>query len=1488
MPQERPTNARNSLAGRWYASINNKGADAGMKKDTAPNKETKSRHDDNPIRVNQSSKNGNTLGDFAKHNHGIMNTFVRFGEMEIKSTQDILSANPSISSGDDMLRAQSKFSQESEDTGGLLEEARRLHSAHSTATTSSRQLPSSARIRRSTDRSPGRGKRGSSGRHERWKSQEPAQQEIQISSRKGESVGNDPIYLSTRSSKHSSDVDPVNNKATRNSITKTSRVRQPHADPQEIASRDFSDHRSDDLSSRDSASNEWFKDTKQPLPRESRAMPLDSRDEDATRLSLLDQREGRTSLSFSESSELDRSRNVQKHDESGKSSFQTLRKSFDESNFRTSQPYDRRWSSSSSRGTFHEQVHEKPPAQETIEDAIDYERSRFETNGTMESSADHSYGRDEVTIDHGTFQSNEIHRHIRPTISNPLATRIEYIDEGNPEKGAFHRFHHYGLSDIPDIALADAVSPRHGPSILNHDAFHHSTYQYPQNPPIEQQLAHPSLGQNFSDKGKEILAAIFPRVCTPIGLSNNNALIDEETTSKLSAWSYLDPNDDSSEGSPYDGQRGSERHISRTSTNPQTGLPRDDRYSHNFDPSQITNQRSGISSRDTVTFSMSSTEENGDSLPREVSQHNPGHVRRVRSRDSGQGTVKRGTTQKDRMSNRSGQFDAVAVNDSEWRSNQQPDPFRQPAGTDHQIGYSRHSTGGMNTRSRVEDSTLSAMNTDNPSNGMKNQPQVKHRAQSDGKSRRVDNYLTELQRFKSRHEERLKKDNEVSGGGRSRSRSNDQIRTRTNASDFFNDSFVNCVENQFATMMDTDCRDDDISFQFAPDFDMLDEMQSQFHRNDVTGPDGFPVMDFTSRSDNYIPALRSFDGRETQNNNYDTNHSFEDRRLERKQENIRDRSIRKVEKLQPIGRRTNHTRDRIRHQRHHEVQEKEQQHQRRHTQSTDPQKIVHSTDRPARPNTTAVGKGMVGKRLDRLFDGEVTTSKQAQSRDSGDRSQSRVAATSSSSNKASSAYSVLRQKPRGNDNEELEGNYMYVAYSRFGLDPLNVLQLCEHQSLPVPNTRKGEALIRVQACTVTSADCSIRRGEWPGILLDPFVIPGVAFVGRVQDPANLSHTVNNKNNNNDSNGKKGRDQPPFSFSTPIQSGDTVLSLVSSGANARYLCVPKNQLVKVPPKLDPDKTVCLVETYLTAFQALHRGQKGSLRYKETSLKGKSVLIMGGYTVLTKALIELCQAAGVEYCYGLTSHPEPRSQNQQQQQQQQSRNDKESSRRNGEAPKSSKRHFDALVRWGAIPLSKNPEDWLTLIGRQIDLLVTVYDPSEHSLNKEQVSGEHWKALRKDGQVVVICTHPGLNDQAQRDRAFMTRQTKKGGSSTCDDKHGNSGDRGPLRLAVCRPSKHERLSDRTVWYNLFDSWDTERGGKTVAKKDLEHLVQLLEQDRIHPDVMQRIPLSKVAKAQSLLERKQLTGHIVCAPWLKQQTMTTTMTNALSASSTGIDERE
>jgi D-arabinose 1-dehydrogenase-like Zn-dependent alcohol dehydrogenase len=219
----------------------------------------------------------------------------------------------------------------------------------------------------------------------------------------------------------------------------------------------------------------------------------------------------------------------------------------------------------------------------------------------------------------------------------------------------------------------------------------------------------------------------------------------------------------------------------------------------------------------------------------------------------------------------------------------------------------------------------------------------------------------------------------------------------------------------------------------------------------------------------------------------------------------------------------------------------------------------------------------------------------------------------------------------------------------------------------------------------------------------------------------------------------------------------------------------------------------------------------MRYRESSLKGQSILVMaGGYSALGRALMEVALAGGADFCYALAKE----------------------------------KQFESISRLGAIPLSKDPQDWLTLIGKQIGMIVTVND-GRCGLYNEQVTKEHLKALKNQEGQVVILGQPGVDNSIAR----------HGVSSSSPNTI-------PSKL-ICK-SHRSKLQDRSISYNVFDAWTMD---SKQCKRDLEHLLTLLEKCRLNPEVLERIPLSKVAKAQSIVESKRMSGHIVCSPWMPQQ---------------------
>jgi NADPH:quinone reductase-like Zn-dependent oxidoreductase len=272
----------------------------------------------------------------------------------------------------------------------------------------------------------------------------------------------------------------------------------------------------------------------------------------------------------------------------------------------------------------------------------------------------------------------------------------------------------------------------------------------------------------------------------------------------------------------------------------------------------------------------------------------------------------------------------------------------------------------------------------------------------------------------------------------------------------------------------------------------------------------------------------------------------------------------------------------------------------------------------------------------------------------------------------------------------------------------------------------------------------------------------------------------------------------------LHPSQTVLSLIRWGGNSRYKKIHPKQLVKVPDGLDPAEVACLPETYLTGFQCLHMGQSGSRRYHESSLKGKSVLIIGCMSNnIGKAIIELALNAGVANIYATCK----------------------------------KKHWKTLISYGVLPLSPEPMEWIHRIEGTIDLVL-----APNGNIREDVTPVHFQALLpKQGQL-ILCGHRSvghdipINDWKKDQSAFSCGKNKA----------------------------LTNILNKSYAYDVYKAWET---NLDLCKKDLAHLLTLMEQEVIKPKVLDRLPLNKVAKAQDLLESKRLPGFLVCEPWMRSK---------------------
>src|SRR5215469_735266 len=108
--------------------------------------------------------------------------------------------------------------------------------------------------------------------------------------------------------------------------------------------------------------------------------------------------------------------------------------------------------------------------------------------------------------------------------------------------------------------------------------------------------------------------------------------------------------------------------------------------------------------------------------------------------------------------------------------------------------------------------------------------------------------------------------------------------------------------------------------------------------------------------------------------------------------------------------------------------------------------------------------------------------------------------------------------------------------------------------------KDGEVRVRVLAAGVAYPDLLMREGIHPETPPVPFT-PGWDLIGVVDQ---LGKGVSG-----------------------IEPGQIVTALPIHGAYAEFVCVPKGELVPVPPGLDAAEAVSLVLNYTTAYQMMYR-------------------------------------------------------------------------------------------------------------------------------------------------------------------------------------------------------------------------------------------------------------------------------------------------------------
>jgi len=172
----------------------------------------------------------------------------------------------------------------------------------------------------------------------------------------------------------------------------------------------------------------------------------------------------------------------------------------------------------------------------------------------------------------------------------------------------------------------------------------------------------------------------------------------------------------------------------------------------------------------------------------------------------------------------------------------------------------------------------------------------------------------------------------------------------------------------------------------------------------------------------------------------------------------------------------------------------------------------------------------------------------------------------------------------------------------------------------------------------------------------------------------------------------------------MKKGTRVAGLVETGTNSRYVSTRLDNLVKVPDSLNSSDVVCVLTFYLPAFQALHHGLCPRRKYKKNSLRGKTVLLTSGASIMQiTAMTQLARAADAKSVYVFC---EP------------------------------SQHEYVRKTLRSKPLDSTISDSLTSVPEPIDVIMD-YDYSKHSIDISIV-------LSDEGRLVWI-THPTIEEQS-----------------------------------------------------------------------------------------------------------------------------------------------